>query len=211
MAFYTVWVGGSTSYSRSYLGELGAYKLTEAQIRRWLPGYLEKAGYDVETGEMWLNMSRDWGQESEEDDLPRYCGITDGRLGWGAYNDQTFGVEDGDGEVIWTCELDELRMDHDEESKEPRLTSRIDEDHMEGVWIVYNFSEKGGWSTEIEIPDDEEFDFSELVFHELEVDGLNSIITSISYKGEDYTIDADSDGKGNDYYLVVDGEFYTLS
>ena len=160
---------------------------------------------------MWLNMSRDWGQESEEDDLPTYCDITDGCLGWGAYNDQTFGVEDGDGEVIWACELDKLRMDHDEESKEPRLTSRTDEDHMEGVWIVYNFSEKGGGGTEIEIPDDEEFDFSELVFHELKVDGLKSIITSISYKGEDYTIDADSVGKGYDYYLVVDGEFYTLS
>jgi len=193
------------------MGEQGAYKLTETQIRRWLPGYLEDAGYDPDTEEMWGNMDRGWDEESKEDDLPTYSDITDGCLGWGAYNDQTYGVEDGEGEVIWSCELEDMATVHDEESKGPKISSRIDEDHMEGVWIVYNFSEKGGWSTEIEIPDDEEFDFSELVFHELEVDGLNPIITSISYKGEDYTIDADSDGKGNDYYLVVDGEFYTLA
>ena len=147
-----------------------------------------------------------------------------GCLGFGAYEDQTYGVakvlEDGEEEIIWSGERREMCHVEDEDEEEicPRYDVKCEEpeykwegdDAIPITGVAYHHSFKGGWGAEIELPDDEEFDVRKLKFQLLDVDGLAEIVTSFSYNGEDYFDDNGSDGKGCDWYLVHDGEYISI-
>ena len=223
MTTYKVWVGGENSWNRSYTGEVGWCPLTAEQAERWLEPN-EDGEYDMEA--MSNRLHRDWGEEQDgEDDFPTRDEIEDGCLGCGAYTDQTFGVskvlEDGEEEIVWRGELSDLfhTCDCDDEDIAPRKEVRIEEPDVRWVddettvydpGIYYHHVFKGGWGSEIELPDDEEFDVRKLQFNIIEVEGLTEIVTNFSYKGEDYFDDNCTDGKSCDWYLCVDGEHYSL-
>jgi hypothetical protein len=221
MVKYNVWVGGEHSWNRSYLGEVGYYPLTEAQTNRWIPEDLD----DLDTDEMSERLHRDWGTESDgEDDFPTRDEIENGCLGYGAYTDQTFGVskvlEDGEEEIIWSGDYNELAIPEDTDDEEicPRRNIRyeepgckfVDDDTVWECGVAYHHGFKGGWGAEIELPDGEEFDVRKLTFDVIEVDGLADIVTGFSYNGEDYFDDNSSDGKSCDWYLVVEGDYRSL-
>jgi hypothetical protein len=213
MAKYEVWIGGENPWSRSYTGEYGAIKLTDAQIARWLPDYGKVDSEYVEfDGEAWAEAITSFDDTDDPTDLPNYNEITDGCIGYGAYTDQTVGVAGEDDEIIYSADFSDLWRDEDvEPDHADSVFSWTDnEDHLEGVWIVYNAYNKGGWGTTIELPDDEEFDPSLLKFDVLNVEGFTEICTGFSYNGESYFDDSDTDGKGIDYHLVVDGVFHTI-
>jgi len=71
------------------------------------------------------------------------------------------------------------------------------------VHMLYNACEKGGYSGEFELPDDETFDPKELVVHVRSIyEGAFSIVTGASYKGEFIEMSGDTDGKGTDWFIV---------
>ena len=200
MAKYNVWVGGEHSWNRSYLAELGFYPLSEEQVARWITD-------DIDTDAMAERLHRDNEDEVDGDgDFPHRYEIENGCLGFGAYTDQTFGVAKivgNDEELIWSGSYEDLETDAN-----PRVKvyqEEIVEKNEPGVAYCYTF--KGGWSIEIALPDEEEFDLSKLVFCVTSVEELGDIVTSIAYDDEDYFEDGSSDGKGCEWYLVNNGEF----
>lgn len=221
MSSYNVWVGGESPWSRSYMGEIGFFPLTEAQVKRWV---VEDEDGDLDIESISERFHRDWDAEEDgEDDFPSRCQIEDGCMGYGAYIDQTFGVADAStDEIIWSGEYHELAYveDADEEEICARKSvvceepwARFDEVKNEFNYITgvaYNYCHKGGWGAEVEIPDGEEFDVRKLTFNVIEVDGLGEVVISFEYDGVEYFDENDSDGKGNDYYLVHDCEFSSL-
>lgn len=224
MAIYNVWVGGDAHWNRSYMGELGFMPLTNAQVARWV---VENEDGDLDTDAMSERLHRGWDDKPDaEDDFPAFSEVEEGCLGYGAYTDQTFGVSrevDGeDDEVVWTGNYDSLCYveDDDEEDMCARKSvtceepwARFNEETDEFKYITgvaYNYCHKGGWGAQVELPDEEEFDVRKLVFNVVEVEGLGEVVTSFEYNGVDYFDENDSDGKGNDYYLVHDCEFISL-
>jgi len=212
MTTYNVWVGGEHSWNRSYMGELGYYPLNEAQIKRWITD-------DLDTGVLSERMHRDDDEPDGEDDFPHRYEVENGCLGYGAYTDQTYGVEkeleDGEDKTIWKGEYRDL-VDHDDtDCKEiaPRRHVTYEEPGCkegEEIGVAYEHTFKGGWSIPVELPDDEEFDITKLTFVVTSVEGLGDIVTSIVYNGEDYFEDGSSDGKSCDWYLVQGGDFESL-
>jgi hypothetical protein len=215
MTLYNVWVGGESSWNRSYMGELGWYAFSAEQISRWIP-----EDEDPELEQISEKVHRDWDEESDgEDDIPTRDEIENGCLGFGAYTDQTFGVskllEEGEEEIIWSGSMGELVYDEDrdEEDTSPSYTiENVEPGSTERgeVGIAYHHTFKGGWGVEIELPDEEEFDVRKLQFSILELEGLGEIVTGVSYDGEDYYDDNCSDGKSCDWYLFNDGEYHSL-
>lgn len=215
MAKYQIWIGGESPWNRSYTGEYGGVRLTDEQIARWLPGYGEVPPEDLEVDcDAWNERIQSMETGDGPSDLPNYDEVTGGCLGYGAYTDQTFGVATVDDEVLHSWDYDEIELDDDVKG-DPEYSGPIhsfldDEDHLEGVWILYNSYSKGGWGATIELPDGEEFDPSKLKFEIKNVEGFPEICTGFSYGGEEYFDDSCTDGKGIDYYLVVDGCFKRL-
>lgn len=209
MATYNVWVGGSSSWNRSYIGELGYYPLSKEQIERWITD-------DVDLEVLSERIHRDDEEPDGSDDFPHQYEIENGCLGYGAYTDQTYGVarevEDGEEEVVWVGDYQDLIdfEDADSEVAAPRRRVHYDEPGCkegEEIGVAYNYSYKGGWTIPVELPDDEEFDVTKLVFCITDVDGLGEIVTSIVYNDEDYFEDGSSDGKGCEWYLVQNGDY----
>lgn len=218
MTTYNVWVGGANSWNRSYSGEVGFYPLTEEQVKRWV-------GEDIDTDAMAERLHRDWDSEKDgEDDFPSRDEVENGCCGFGAYTDQIFGVAkvvDNEEEIIWSGTLDEMRNVEDEdEDEEPRacFSTRceppgwsFENDQITyTTGIGYSYVYKGGWGSTVELPDDEEFDVRKLEFDILEVDGLGEIVTGFRYGDEEYYDDSDSDGKSCDWYLIHEGDFYSI-
>ena len=215
MAKYQVWIGGENPWSRSYTGEVGGVKLTDEQIARWLPDYGKTDPENIHVdAEAWMERISSFDDSDEPTDLPGYNEVTGDCFGYGAYTDQTFGVATENDEVIHSWDYGEIERDEDVEGDDeydgPVHTFIDDESHLEGVWILYNSYSKGGWGTTIELPDGEEFDASKLRFEIKNIEGFNEVCTSFSYDGVDHFDDSDTDGKGIDYFLVVDGCFKTL-
>lgn len=215
MVKYQVWVGGSNPWSRSYTAEYGGARLTEEQIARWLPDYGKVPAEDLEVDkEAWMARLSSFDYAEDQGDLPSWSELTDCCMGCGAFTDQTFGVATEDDEILWTWDYGDIERDEDvaddDEYSGPVHMFIDDEDHLEGVWVLYNSYSKGGWGASVELPDGEEFDPSKLMFEIKNVEGFSEICTGFSYDGEDYYDESDSDGKGIDYYLVVDGHFKQL-
>lgn len=209
MATYNVWVGGQSSWNRSYTAELGYYPLSKEQIDRWITD-------DVDLEVLSERLHRDDEEPDGEDDFPHRYEVENGCLGYGAYSDQTYGVakevEDGEEKNVWVGEYQDLvdLEDEDPEVVAPRRRVNYEEPGCkegEEVGVAYNSYYKGGWTISIELPDDEEFDVTKLVFCITDVDGLGEIVTSIEYNGEDYFEDGSSDGKGCEWYLVQNGDY----
>lgn len=215
LAKYQIWVGGESPWSRSYTGEYGGAKLTDAQIARWLPDYgdVHPEEHEIDT-EAWMEQISTFDDPTDPSDLPGYNDVTDGCFCYGAYTDQTFGVATEDDEVLYSWDYGEIERDEDvagdDEYDGPIHTFIDDETHLEGVWIVYNSYSKGGWGTTIELPDDEEFDPRKLRFEIMNIEGFQDVVTGFSYDGVDYHDESDSDGKGIDYFAIVDGFFHRL-
>lgn len=222
MTKYNVWVGGENSWNRSYTGELGFYSLSPEQAARWLP---QNDDEDIDTDPMSERLHRDDDDVFDgDDDFPHRYEVENGCLGSGAYTDQTFGVakvlEDGEEEIIWSGDFKDLchACDDDEEEVCPRKEVRCeepwktweDDDVIFEPGVAYHYVFKGGWGSEIELPDDEEFDVRKLKFDILEVEGLGEIVTGFSYDGEDYYDDNCTDGKSCEWYIVAEGEYYSL-
>ena len=223
MATYNVWVGGENSWNRSYMGEVGYYPLTPEQAERWIPDAVD----DIDTEAMSERLHRDWSEESDgEDDFPSRDEIENGCLGYGAYTDQIFGVskvlEDGEEEILWVgdtgtmCHVDDVDEEDDENCPRYSMTCEEPGCRWDGETLIlepgvaYHHTFKGGWGSSIELPDDEEFDLKQLTFSILEAEGLAEIVTGFSYKGEDYFDDNSSDGKSCDWYLIAEGEYYSI-
>ena len=221
MAKYNVWVGGENSWNRSYGGEAGFCPLTEAQTERWITEDVD----DIDT-EAISERVTEWNYDNEDpSNFPCRDEIENGCLGYGAFTDQTFGVskilEGGEEEIIWSGAVQELidveDVDEEEDTVAPRRkwtcedpTMAFSEETNEftpvpGVGYIY--THKGGWGTEVELPDDEEFDVRKLCFDITEIEGLTELVTGFSYNGEDYYDDSDTDGKSCDWYLNVEGGY----
>jgi hypothetical protein len=211
MATYNVWVGGEHSWNRSYLAEIGYYPLSKEQIERWITD-----GLDLEV--LSERMHRDDDEPDGEDDFPHRYEVENGCLGYGAFTDQTFGVAketEDEEELIWSGSYQDLIYHDDIDSEEiaPRRHVTYEEPGCkegEEVGVGYCQTYKGGWVIPVELPDGEEFDITKLTFCVTDVDGLGEIVTSIGYNGEDYFEDGGSDGKGCDWYLVQDGNYYSI-
>lgn len=189
MTEYTIWVGGDHPWNRTYLGEIGAVELSKEQIEKYFT--FDEDG-EIEFDEDLVAERVDCWDENETD-LPTWNTITDGCMGWGAYTDQMVGVcKTGEEEKnLLLKDVSEVTIDEEEELVCP-----------EGVWILYNSYEKGGYSGTFELPDDEEFDENNL---KLEVRNINdgfSIVVGATYKDEDIYMEGDSDGKGIDWFVV---------
>lgn len=189
MTEYTIWVGGDHPWNRTYLGEIGAVELSKEQIEKY---FTFNEDGEIEFDEDLVAERVDCWDENETD-LPTWNTITDGCMGWGAYTDQMVGVcKTGEEEKnLLLKDVSEVAIDEEEELVCP-----------EGVWILYNSYEKGGYSGTFELPDDEEFDENNL---KLEVRNINdgfSIVVGATYKDEDIYMEGDSDGKGIDWFVV---------
>jgi hypothetical protein len=207
MATYNVWVGGENPWNRSYLAEIGYYPLSEEQVARWITD-------DLDLDTLSERLHRDDEEPDGDDDFPHRYEVENGCLGYGAYTDQTFGVaKEGEEEIIWSGSYEELADVNDEGVTAPKRSVNVDEvgtKEGEETGVAYCHTYKGGWNVEVELPDDEPFDISKLVFCITEAEGLGEIVTSIQYNGEDYFEDGCSDGKGCEWYLVQDGDFETI-
>ena len=189
MTEYTIWVGGDHPWSRSYLGEIGAERLTEEQVAKYFT--FDEDG-EIEFDQDLIAEKVDcW--EPDQTDLPTWDTITDGCLGWGAYTDQMVGVCRSDDEEtpLLLKDVDEVPTEEEEEL-----------DYPEGVWMLYNSCEKGGYSGTFELPDGEEFDENKLVLHTRLINGGFNIVVGATYDGQDIEMSGDTDGKGIDWYII---------
>jgi len=219
MTKYNVWVGGESSWHRSYGGEVGFLALTPEQIERWIPEDID----DIDT-EAIHDRITDWDASDDPSDLPSRDEIENGCLGYGAFTDQTFGVakvlENGEEEIIWSGSVGDLIHLEDSEGddtetarvkwncEDPTVSFSEETNEFTPVpGIGYMYTHKGGWGSEIELPDEEEFDVRKLCFDVTEIEGLSEVVTGFSYDGEDYYDDSDTDGKGCDWWLNIEGGY----
>jgi hypothetical protein len=209
MTEYTIWIGGESPWSRTYLGEIGAQELTQEQIDKYFT-FDEEGEIDFDH-EVLSEKTDAWGEG--ERDLPTWDTITDGCMGWGAYTDQTVGVckTDDDENPIFVADVESLSYysaeeiaDNEEEIVE-RTTAIVEHEEElgcpSGVWILYHSIEKGGYQGTFELPDDVEFDPTKLVLEVREIAETFSIVVGARYNGEDIDMSGDSDGKGIDWYV----------
>lgn len=209
MTEYTIWVGGERSWHRSYLGEIGAEKLSDDVVKKYFT--FDEDG-DIQFDKELLSEKIDaWGDE--ETDLPTWNTITDGCLGWGAYTDQLVGVcktEEDDRPLFLKC-VDELPWYTEREIKDgdhhlyddtQAIVQFLEElNFPSDVWILYNSYEKGGYGGTFELDDEEEFDPTKLVLHVTQINESFEIVTGAHYGDIDIEMSGDSDGKGIDWYV----------
>lgn len=218
MTDYTIWFGGENSWDTCYLAEIGAVKLTEEQISKYFTfNENGKIEFDKEVIVDKIN-------ESEEtDDFPNWLTITDNSLYWGPYVDQNVGVciSNNDDNPIFTEMVDNLahyskneilqNIPQEEDQQETAICELTEElEYSEGVWIVYNCYEKGGYSGTFSIPDEEEFDSKKLVVEVVEIANNFNVVYGARYNNEDISMEGDSIGKGVDYYLYYQGELISI-
>lgn len=189
MTEYTIWVGGEHPWNRTYLGEIGAVELSKEQIEKYFT-FDEDDEIDFDQ-DLVAEKVDCW--DENETDLPTWNTITDGCLGWGAYTDQSVGVcKTGDEDnTLLLKDVDLVPLDEEEELSCP-----------EGVWMLYNSCEKGGYTGTFQLPDDEEFDEQHLRLQVRYINDGFSIVVGATYKGEDIYMEGDSDGKGIDWYIA---------
>lgn len=189
MAEYTIWVGGQHPWNRSYLGEIGGVQLTKEQVEKYFT--FAEDGEPEFDQDLIADKVDIW--DEEETDFPTWNTITDGCMGWGAYTDQLVGVcKTGEEETpVFLKDVEEVPADEEEELVYP-----------DGVWVLYNSYEKGGYSGTFELPDGEEFDEKNLVLQTRVINECFSIVVGATYKDQDIYMEGDSDGKGIDWFIV---------
>jgi hypothetical protein len=209
MAFYTIWVGGERPYGRSYLGEIGAERLSDEVVKKYFKiNEEDEISFDEELLSEKVNL---W--DEDEADLPTWNTITEGCMGWGAYTDQYVGVckVDEENNTLMLQMVDELPWYTPQEIKdgehyEDDLEGAVAEYEQElfcpdSVWMLYNSCEKGGYSGEFEIPDDEKFCAEKLVLYVKQINEDFEIVVGANYDGVDIEMTGDTDGKGIDWYI----------
>lgn len=217
MAKYNVWISsGDTSWSRTYFNEIGAVQLNDDQVKKYFT-FNESGEIEFDPDLLCEETDRDW--DDSERDLPTWDTITDGCICWGPdAADQNIGVSlvDDEEHPIWVKPIetlpyyttDEINENAPQEDGAVNGIARIfyEMNEPEGVWMVYNSYERGGYIGEFEIPDGEEFDPSKLIVTVNEVADCWNIVTGIEYDGEDIYCDGDTMGKGIDWYIYHNGE-----
>lgn len=209
MAFYTIWVGGEHPWSRSYLGEIGAEKLSDEVVEKYFEINEED---EISFDEELLSEKVDLWDE-DQTDLPTWNTITDGCMGWGAYTDQYVGVCEVDkedhpllltmvNELPWYTAHEIKEGQHHEDDNEGAVAEYEEElSFPDSVWMLYNSCEKGGYSGEFEIPDGEKFYPDRLVLYVKQINEDFEIVVGANYDGEDIEMTGDTDGKGIDWYI----------
>lgn len=212
MTTYKIWISsGEDSFARTYFNELGAVQLTQEQVNKYFT-FTEDGGIEFDQDLIAEETDRDW--NDTEKDLPTWDDITDGCICWGPdVDDQNIGVclaEDEDNQ-IWVKPISELtyytaedieNSVHCEEDPDNAIACHTAEmEGKDGVWILYNSYERGGYVGEFDLPDDEEFDPSKLIVHLTEVAESWTVVSGIEYNGEDIYCDGDTIGKGIDWYI----------
>lgn len=221
MTTYNVWVSsGETSCARTYFNELGAVQLTQEQVDKYFT-FTEDG--EIEFDQDLLAEATEREYDDPERDLPSWDTITDGCICWGPdVDDQNIGVSLADDEdnPIWVKPISSLtyytseeieNSEHYEENSDNAIACYSSEmEGKDGVWIVYNSYERGGYIGEFELPDDEEFDPSKLVVYLTEVAESWTVVSGIEYNGEDVYCDGDTIGKGIDWYVYYNDNLYSF-
>jgi hypothetical protein len=216
MTKYNIWVSsGDTSWARTYFNELGAVQLTQEQVDKYFT-FDEKGVIQFDDEVLCEATDRDW--DDPENDFPTWDTITDGCICWGPdVDDQNIGISpvDDDENPIWVQPIEQLtyyskedieESVHYEEEPGKAVACILPEmENKDGVWILYNSYERGGYIGEFEIPDGEEFDPSKLIVHLTEVAESWTVVSGIEYNGEDIYCEGDTIGKGIDWYVYHNG------
>ena len=189
MAEYTIWVGGERPWNRSYLGEIGGVELSQEQVNKYFT--FGKDGKPEFDRDLIADKVDVW--DEKEADFPTWDTITDGCMRWGAYTDQLVGVcKTGEEEApVFLKDVEEVPAYEEYEFINP-----------DGVCVLYNSCEKGGYSGTFTLPDDEKFDEKNLKLQIRVIEECFSIVVGATYKGEDICMEGDSDGKGIDWFIV---------
>lgn len=208
-----VWIScGDSPWARTYFNEIGAVELTKEQIEKYFT-FDEDGEIDFDTEVLSEAVQRNY--DDPESDFPTWDTITDGCLGWGPdVDDQYVGVslEDDDDTLVWHQKISELTYYSSEEienndpkeNEEDGAIARIFYDletSKDGVWVLYNSYERGGYSGELELPDGEEFDPSKLIVSLTEIAENWTIVSGIEYDNEEIYCEGDTIGKGIDWYI----------
>ncbi len=221
MASYNIWISsGNTSWERTYFSELGAVELTQEQVDKYFT-FNEHGEIEFDQDLLAEETEREY--DDPERDLPSWDTITDGCICWGPdVEGQNIGVSlvDDEENPIWVKPLSTLHYytpeeiensEHYEENSGNAIACYFSEmEGKDGVWIVYNSYERGGYIGEFELPDDEEFDPSKLVVHLTEVAESWTVVSNIEYNGDDIYCDGDTIGKGIDWYVYHKDELYSF-
>jgi hypothetical protein len=221
MTTYNIWVSsGEDSFARTYFNELGAVQLTQEQVEKYFT-FTEDG--EIEFDSDLLAEATEKEYDDPERDMPSWDTITDGCICWGPdVDDQNIGVSlvDEEETPIWVKPISTLtyytkedieNSVHYQEDSGNAIACYIPEmEGKDGVWIVYNSYERGGYIGEFEIPDDQEFDPSKLIVHLTEVAECWTVVSSIEYDGEDVYCDGDTIGKGIDWYVYHNDNLYSF-
>jgi hypothetical protein len=221
MTTYKIWVSsGEDSFARTYFNELGAVQLTQEQVDKYFT-FTEDGDIEFDQDLIAEETDRDW--NDPEKDLPTWDDITDGCLCWGPdVDDQNIGVclADDEDTQIWvkpisaltyyTAEDIENSLHYEEDPGNAIACYHSEMEDTDGVWILYNSYERGGYIGEFELPDDEQFDPSKLVVNLTEVAESWTVVSGMEYNGEDIYCDGDTIGKGIDWYVYYKGNVYSF-
>jgi hypothetical protein len=221
MTKYKVWIScGDSSWHRTYFNELGSVQLNQEQVSKYFT-FDESGEIQFDSDLLSEETDRDW--DDEERSLPTWDTITDGCICWGPdAADQNIGVclADDDEKQIWVQPIEQLPyytkddieegLPEQDDSKNGYARIFYEMNEPDGVWMVYNSYERGGYEGEFEIPDGEEFDPTKLVVNLTEVADCWTIVSGIEYNGEDIYCDGDTMGKGIDWYIYHRGELHSF-
>lgn len=221
MAKYTVWIGcGDTPWGRTYFNELGAVQLTQEQVDKY---FTFTEDDEIEFDSELIAEATDRDYDDSKNDFPTWDTITDGCICWGpCVEDQNIGVHlsEDDENQIWINPIETLPYYSVEDIEEGALeedevegaTARLycELDYPDGVWILYNSYERGGYTGEFEIPDDKEFDPKKLIVTISEVADNWNIVTGVEYDGECIDCEGDTTGKGIDWYVYYKGNLLSF-
>ena len=219
MTTYKIWISsGDDSFARTYFNELGAVQLTQEQVDKYFT-FDEDGKIEFDQDLIAEETDRDW--NDPEKNLPTWDDITDKCLCWGPdVDDQNIGVclDENEDTQIWVKPLSALTYYtsediengvHNKEYPDDAVACiRYELENSDGVWIVYNSYERGGYVGDFELPDGEEFDPSKLIVHLTEVAECWTIVSGIEYNGEDIYCDGDTIGKGIDWHVYYKGGLY---
>lgn len=224
MATYNVWISsGNNSWARTYFNELGAVQLTQEQVDKYFT-FDEEGNIEFDAEQLAEETDRTY--DDPEADLPNWDTITDGCICWGPdADDQNIGVclagdEDDEEKQIWIKPItlltyytqEEIENGVPQENEEDDAIAYISYEliNTEGVWLLYNSYERGGYIGQFELPDDEEFDPTKLVVYLTEVAETWTIVSGIEYNGNDIYCDGDTMGKGIDWHVYYNNELHSF-
>ena len=221
MTSYNIWIScGEDSFARTYFNELGAVQLTQEQVDKYFT-FTEDDGIEFDSDLLAEATEREY--DDPERDMPAWDTITDGCICWGPdVEDQNIGVcltEDEETQIwvkpiealtYYTSEEIENGLPQEEDPGEAVVCLHPEMENSDGVWIVYNSYERGGYEGQFELPDDQEFDPSKLKIHITEVAECWTVVSSIEYNGEDVYCEGDTTGKGIDWYVYYKGNLHSF-